>query len=86
MAYKVTVNIKERKTNKWVATLMRDIDREHSMDYLYNEALDKISNYLKRYIQFFEIHQGKYSTSTKRYWNIQPTNCKLKASIVIEKV
>ena len=86
VAYKISVNIKDRKTNEHVQTLIREVDQEHSMDYLYRKALKEISNYFKRYIQGFEIHPGKFSTYTKRYWNIQPTNSKLKASIVIELV
>lgn len=86
VAYKISVNIKDRKTNEHVQTLIREVDQEHSMDYLYRKALNEISNYFKRYIQGFEIHPGKFSTYTKRYWNVQPTNSKLKASIVIELV
>ena len=86
MAYKISVNIRDRKTNELVKTLIREVDQEHSMDYLYRKALNEISNYFKRYIQGFEIHPGKFSTNTKRYWNVQPTNSKLKASIVIELV
>ena len=86
VAYKISVNIKDRKTNEHVQTLIREVDQEHSMDYLYRKALNEISNYFKRYIQGFEVHPGKFSTYTKRYWNVQPTNSKLKASIVIELV
>lgn len=56
------------------------------MDYLYRKALNEISNYFKRYIQYWEIHPGKFSTNTKRYWNIQLTGQSKKASIVIELV
>ena len=86
MAYKISVNIRDRKTNELVKTLIREVDQEHSMDYLYRKALNEISNYFKRYIQYWEIHPDKFSTNTKRYWNVQPTNSKLKASIVIELV
>ena len=86
MAYKISINIRDRKTNEHIQTLMREVDEEHSMDYLYRKALNEISNYFKRYIQFWEIHPSKFSTNTKRYWNVQPTNSKLKASIVIELV
>lgn len=86
MAYKISVNIKDRKTNERVQSLINEVDREHSLEYLYRKALNEISNYFKRYIQGFEIHPGKFSTNTKRYWNVQPTNSKLKASIVIEIV
>ena len=86
MAYKISVNIKDRKTNEHVQTLIREVDQEHSMDYLYRKALNEISNYFKRYIQYWEIHPGKFSTNTKRYWNVQLTGQSKKATIVIEKV
>lgn len=86
MAYKISVNIRDRKTNKHIQTLMREVDQEHSMDYLYRKALNEISNYFKRYIQFWEIHPGKFSTNTKRYWNVQLTGQSKKGTIVIEKV
>lgn len=86
MAYKISVNIRDRKTNEHIQTLIREVDQEHSMEYLYRKALNEISNYFKRYIQYWEIHPGKFPTNTKRYWNVQPTNSKLKASIVIELV
>lgn len=86
MAYKISVNIRDRKTNEHVQTLMREVDEEHSMDYLYRKALNEISNYFKRYIQFWEIHPGKFSTNAKRYWNVQLTGQSKKGTIVIEKV
>lgn len=86
MAYKISVNIKDRKTNELVKTLIREVDQEHSMDYLYHKALNEISNYFKRYIQYWEIHPGKFSTNTKRYWNVQLTGQSKKGTIVIEKV
>ena len=86
MAYKISVNIKDRKTNEHIQTLIREIDQEHSMDYLYRQALNEISNYFKRYIQYWEIHPGKFSTNTKRYWNVQLTGQSKKGTIVIEKV
>lgn len=86
MAYKISVNIRDRKTNEHVQTLIRKVDQEHSMDYLYRKALNEISNYFKRYIQYWEIHPGKFSTNTKRYWNIQLTGQSKKGTIVIEKV
>lgn len=52
MAYKISVNIRDRKTNEHIQTLMREVDQEHSMDYLYRKALNEISNYFKRYIQY----------------------------------
>lgn len=86
MAYKISVNIRDRKTNEHIQTLMREVDQEHSMDYLYRKALNEISNYFKRYIQFWEIHPGKFSTNIKRYWNVQLTGQSKKGTIVIEKV
>ena len=86
MAYKISVNIRDHKTNKHIQTLIREVDQEHSMDYLYRKALNEISNYFKRYIQFWEIHPGKFSTNTKRYWNVQLTGQNKKGTIVIEKV
>lgn len=86
MAYKISVNIRDRKTNEHIQTLIREIDQEHSMDYLYRKALNEISNYFKRYIQYWEIHPGKFSTNTKRYWNVQLTGQSKKGTIVIEKV
>lgn len=86
MAYKISVNIRDRKTNEHVQTLIREVDQEHSMDYLYRKALNEISNYFKRYIQFWEIHPGKFSTKDKKYWNVQITGQKKKGTIVIEKV
>ena len=86
MAYKISVNIRDRKTNELVKTLIREVDQEHSTDYLYRKALNEISNYFKRYIQYWEIHQGKYSNADKKYWSVQPTKCKEKATIVIELV
>ena len=32
VAYKISVNIKDRKTNEHVQTLIREVDQEHSMD------------------------------------------------------
>ena len=86
MAYKISVNIRDRKTNEHIQTLIREVDQEHSMEYLYRKALNEISNYFKRYIQYWEIHPGKFSTNTKRYWNVQPTGQSKKGTIVIEKV
>ena len=86
MAYKISVNIRDRKTNEHIQTLIRGVSQEHSMDYLYRKALNEISSYFKRYIQYWEIHPGKFSTNTKRYWNVQLTGQSKKGTIVIEKV
>ena len=86
MAYKISVNIKDRKTNERVQSLINEVDREHSLEYLYRKALNERSNYFKRYIQFWEIHPGKFSTKNKKYWNVQITGQKTKGTIVIEKV
>ena len=86
MAYKISVNIKDRKTNERVQSLINEVDREHSLEYLHRKALNEISYYFKRYIQGFEIHPGKFSTNTKRYWNVQLTGQSKNGTIVIEKV
>lgn len=87
MAYKVKVNIKTRKGNKFVANLLDDIEYTHGMDYNYYRALDKVNNYFNRsrYDQY-EIWKGKDSNTQKSYWRIQPHGSKYKATIVIERI
>ena len=85
MGYKVTVNIRDRKTNEFICCILCEYDNKNNIEFLYRKALNEISNYLKRYLQYWEIHQGKYSTADKKYWSVQPSKCKEKATIISEK-
>ena len=86
MAYKLGVNIKDKRTNDRIRSLEANHRSEASMRYLYEHALDLIQNYFGRYLKPFEIHPGKDSNGNHSYWRITPQGRKEKGTIIIDKI
>ena len=84
MAYKLLVNIKDKKTDKHLKTL-GVLKSYYNPQYLYNFAIDKVQNYFGRYLKPFEIRKGTYCTSEHMYWSVTPQHTTEKATITITK-
>lgn len=83
MGYKLIVNIKEKEV--YITTIEALYKSNHSVEYLFNHAIDKIQNYFHVYIKANEIFKGKFCNDTHLYWKVTPKGKKQHATIIIDK-